>query len=60
MADATYKIVILDSTIGDVEAEMNRLAAKGYRLREVVQAATSPSATFKPLAIMERVEESRG
>jgi PleD family two-component response regulator len=58
----TYKIVILDGNLGDVEAEMNALAAEGYRLREVVHAATatSPCTTFKPLAIMERAEESLG
>lgn len=55
----TYRIVVLDF---DVEAKMNQLAADGYRLREVVQAATatSPCTIFKPMAIMERVEESRG
>lgn len=56
----TYRIVILVGDLEDVEVKMNTLAAEGYRLRSVVQAATSPSATFKPLAIMERVEESRG
>lgn len=58
----SYKIVILDGTLGEVEANMNTLAAEGYRLRDVVQAATAaaPSTTFKPLAIMERVEDPRG
>lgn len=66
----TYKIVVLDGNVFDVEAKMNRLAADGYRLREVVQAATAaaPCTIFKPMAIMERtvdtqdpcVEEPRG
>ncbi len=55
-----YSLVVMSGPVEDVATEMNQLAARGYKLRGIVQpsTATAPSTYFKPMAVMERTRRA--